>query len=65
MVMANYGQPFNLTELSVLLRSRVPGLQNVIFQTVAGTVPANKVLSSTQIKEKINQADLTVNMYAV
>lgn len=61
LVLAKYDQSFNLTDLSLLLRSKVPGLQNVIYNTVAGTTPANVVVPPNRILKKIDQSNLTVN----
>ncbi len=65
LVLANYGDDFNLTDLSLLLRSNIAGLQNVIFNTVAGGSPANISVTAVKLKQKVSLTDITVAVYEV
>lgn len=60
LVLSEFGRAFDLSELSLLLRSRVPGLQNVIFNQVAGGAARNLPVEPLEITRKLLPADLTV-----
>lgn len=65
LVLADYGQSFNLSDLSLLLKSKIPGVQNVVFNIVAGVAAASIVVAGSQIMQKIIQSDLTITINAV
>lgn len=64
-VLADYGVAFDLSEVSLLLRSKIPGLNNVTFNTVAGLAAANIPCATSHIMQKIALGDITVNMIQV
>lgn len=59
---AKYGQDFDLAELASILRSRVTGLQNVVFNVVAGGTAQNVVINEGQIMRKLLDTEITVNV---
>lgn len=65
LVSAEYGKDFDLTELNLLIRTRVPGVQNVVFTTVAGGSPATISVPFNQMLDKIALVDITVNPIAI
>lgn len=65
LVLANYGKSFDLTDLSLLIRSRVPGVQNVVFNQVASAAPANIVVQASEILKKLNTNQTTVNISVI
>lgn len=64
-VFAEYGADFDLSQLSVLLISKIAGLQNVVFNTVAGVPAANVVVGNTAILNKVSTANITITAIAV
>lgn len=65
MVLADYGVDFDLSEISVLLKSRVPGVQQVVFNTVAGAPPQSIVVDATKILSRIPDNGLIIHVNAV
>lgn len=65
LVLAQYGQDFDLSELSLLIRSRVPGVQNVVFNQVHSLPPANVSVAPVEILDKLLSNQLTVTVLAV
>jgi hypothetical protein len=60
-VLANYGVSFNLSDLSVLLKSKIPGFQNIVFTTPTADVS----VGITEILQKVPLANITLTPYAV
>ena len=65
LVLAEYGGDFSLAGLEFLLKSKIPGLQNVVFITVAGIAAADVVVANTSILKKIALTDITITPFAV
>lgn len=63
LVSADYGGSFVKTDMDILMRSRVPGVQSVTFKIQVGTqeqVMPDVTLGETEIFRKINQDNLVV-----
>ena len=63
LVSADYGGSFVKTDIDILMRSRVPGVQSVTFKIQVGTqerVMPDVTLGETEIFRKINQDNLVV-----
>ena len=65
LIHAEYGGDYDLTTLSNLCINNIPGLQNLIFNVVAGVAPANIVVAPSQILSKIALGNITVNTVAI
>lgn len=65
LVLAGYGDSFDLTELNILCKSQVPGVQNVTFSVVAGGTAASVLVDAIKIKKKINQANITITTHVI
>lgn len=68
LVSAEYGGSFKKTEADLIMRSRVPGVQNVTFKVQVGTqeqIIEDITLEPTEIFRKINQSDLIVRTNVV
>lgn len=65
---ADYGGSFNKTNVDILMRSRVPGVQNVSFKIKTGTsesIMPDVTLQEFEIFRTINQEDITVRINVV
>lgn len=68
LVRADYGGSFSKTEVDILMRSSIPGVQSVTFKIKVGTqeqVMPDISLEETEIFRTINQDDLTVRINVV
>lgn len=68
LVNADYGSKFIKTEMDILMRSRVSGVQSVTFKIKVGTqeqVMPDVTLDETEIFRKVNQKDLIVRTNVV
>ncbi len=61
---ANYGRGFYKAELEILLKSKVEGLQNVIFLQINGTL-SDIAINPNQILRKVPDTGITVIPYEV
>lgn len=62
--LSNYGRGFNKSELEILLKSKVEGLQNVIFISINGSL-ADVPVAANQILRKVPDTGITVIPYEV
>lgn len=68
LVGADYGGSFLKTDMDILMRSRVAGLQSVSFRLKIGTqetIMPDVTLEDTEIFRKISQEDITVRINVV
>ena len=68
LVDAEYGGSFSKTNMDILMRSRVPGVQGVTFRLLIGTnevAMPDVTLEATEIFHKISQDDLIVRTNVV
>jgi len=65
LVLAKYGDSFDLTTVSLLIRSKIPGVQQVVFNTVNGTSPQSIVVESTKILKKVLDSNLTIHVNVI
>ena len=64
-VLAEYDEDFGLNDVSVLLLSKIPGLNNVTFNTVAGLPAADITVGPGEILDKIALTNITATMVAI
>lgn len=62
--MANYGRGFTKVELEILLKSKVEGLQNVIFISINNSLQDIPILAN-QILRKIPESGITITTYEI
>ena len=68
LVSAEYGGSFKKTDVDIIMRSRVPGVQSVTFKLLIGSteqIMRDVTLGETEIFRRINQDDLIVRTNAV
>ena len=65
LVLAEYGMDFDLAKLEFLIKSKVPGVQNVVFLTVAGITAANVTVGTLEIMQKIALTDIAITTFAI
>ena len=65
---AEYGGSFKKNDVDILMRSKIPGLQNIVFKVKVGTqetIINDITLGEAEIFRTINQNDLTVRINVV
>ena len=68
LVNADYGGSFIKTDMDILMRSRVSGVQSVTFKLQVGSkeqIMPDVTLEETEIFRKINQDDLIIRTNVV
>lgn len=65
LVLAKYGAAFTLTDIEYLLKSKITGLQNVVFNTIAGNPAANIPVPAYAILQKVSTSDILITPYEV
>lgn len=65
LVLAEYGQSFDLSDLTAKIKSRVTGVQNVVYNIVAGNPAQNIFVDNTQIMQKVEISDINLNAYVI
>jgi hypothetical protein len=64
-ILGKYGRGFILTDLDFLLKSKIPLLQNVVFNIVQGNPAASIQITPAALLKKVPTTSITIQTYVV